>query len=148
MPLGEQAVRASASHSEGIVMSQVRFRTLDVTAAACRMAVAAATLVGGFASPTAAHHSAAPHFDLEKTVVLNGVVTKFEFVNPHAYVYFDVRGGDGSATPWRCELAARLALVRLGWTVDLFPVGGKITIKGAPARREENVCMLTSFIGE
>ena len=113
-----------------------------------RLALLVAVLAGSFVMPATAHHSAAPHFDLDKTIVLNGVVTKFEFVNPHAYVYFNVRGADGTATPWRCELAARVALMRLGWTVDLFPVGRNVTIKGAPARREENVCMLTSFAGE
>ncbi len=115
---------------------------------ACQVVGLAAALLGGVTAPAGAHHSAAPHFDLEKTVVLNGVVTRFEFVNPHAYVYFDVRGAEGVVAPWRCELAARVALMRLGWTVDLFPAGRKLTFKGAPARREENVCMLTSFAGE
>ncbi len=102
-----------------------------------------AILLAVAAGSALAHHSAAPHFDLEKTVELQATITKFEFVNPHGYVYFTVAG-----TPWRCELPARLALQRLGWTQDLFPAGRKITIKGAPARREENVCMLTSFVRE
>jgi hypothetical protein len=33
---------------------------------------------------------------------------------------------------------------RLGWTLDLLPVGQAITVKGAP--RRESACMLTSFI--
>jgi hypothetical protein len=103
-------------------------------------------LLGGLVSPAVAHHSAAPHFDFEKALVLSGVVTRFEFVNPHAYVYFDVRGADGAAAPWRCELAARTTLTRRGWTPDIFPVGQAITVKGNPARREANVCMLTSFV--
>ena len=123
-------------------------RALTAGELASRRVLLVATLVGGFAASAGAHHSAAPHFDLEKSVVLNGIVTKFEFVNPHAYVYFDVRGADGTLAPWRCELAARVALIRLGWTIDLFPVGRKVTIKGAPARREDNVCMLTSFVRE
>jgi hypothetical protein len=100
-------------------------------------------VLGGSAG---AHHSAAPHFDLGQTIVVTGVVTRFEFVNPHAYVYFDVRGSDGQAAAWRCELASRTSLGRLGWTPDLFAVGQTITVKGAPARRESNVCMLTSFV--
>ena len=121
-------------------------RTPAAAVLACRRVLIAATLVVGFAASAAAHHSAAPHFDLEKTVVLDGVVTKFEFVNPHAYVYFDVRGTDRAMVPWRCELASRTSLIRLGWTLDLFTAGRKITVKGAPARREANVCMLTSFV--
>ena len=95
-----------------------------------------------------AHHSAAPHFDLEKTISLDATVTKFEFVNPHGYVYFTAPNPAGKPTQWRCELAARTSLERLGWTSAVFPVGRKITIKGSPARREDNVCMLSSFIGE
>ena len=108
----------------------------------------ASAVIGGVATTAGAHHSAAPHFDLEKEVVLTGVVTRFEFVNPHAYVYFDARAADGTAEPWRCELASRVALTRLGWTLDMFASGRTIIVKGAPARREEHVCMLTSFVRE
>ncbi len=93
------------------------------------------------------HHAAAPHFDLEKTIELKATVTKFEFVNPHGYVYFNVDDA-GKQAAWRCELPARAALSRLGWTDNTFRSGQKIVIKGAPARRETNVCMLTSFIRE
>ena len=105
-------------------------------------------LLLGCAPQAMAHHSAAPHFDLEKTIELHGAVTKFEFVNPHGYVYFTVAEADGRKTPWRCELAGRLALTRLGWTRDTFHPGQQVTIKGAPARREANDCYLTSFILE
>lgn len=103
----------------------------------------------GFATlPAHAHHSAAPHFDLEKTVTLEGTITKFEFVNPHGYVYFSVRDAGGKSQQWRCELASRTSLMRLGWTQNTFTPGHKVTIKGAPARREDNVCMLSSFVTE
>jgi hypothetical protein len=105
----------------------------------------ALALAGVCSAPAIAHHSAAPHFDVEKTIVLSATLTQFKFVNPHAYVYFTVTA-DGKTTPWRCELPAATALGRLGWTLDIFPIGQTITIKGAPARREDNVCMLTSFI--
>ncbi len=48
-----------------------------------------------FSINAAAHHSAPPHFDLEKTVQLQGTVTKFEFANPPGYVFFAVTGADG-----------------------------------------------------
>lgn len=100
------------------------------------------------ASTANAHHSAAPHFDLEKTIEIKGTVTKFEFVNPHGYVYLNVTGENGRKTPWRCELAARVALARLGWKQETFHPGQKVTIKGSPARREANVCYLSSFTTE
>ena len=108
----------------------------------------AALVLAALGAPVAqAHHAAAPHFDLEKIISLQATVTKFEFVNPHGYVYFNVEDG-GKQTPWRCELPARAALARLGWTDNTFRAGQKIVIKGSPARREANVCMLTSFVRE
>ena len=109
-------------------------------------ALAVATMVGLSVVPVSAHHSAAPHYDLEKHIELKGVVTQFKFVNPHAYVFFDVTETTGKKTSWRCELAAATVLARLGWGLDIFPMKEAITIKGSPARREDNVCMLTSFI--
>ncbi len=93
-----------------------------------------------------AHHSGAPHYDLEKKITVKGTVTKFEFVNPHAYVFFDVTGADGKKTPWRCEMAARVSLARNGWTQETFTPGMAITITGSPARREDNVCVMSSYI--
>ena len=43
-------------------------------------------------SPVNAHHSSAPHFDRDTMIELDGVVTEVRFVNPHAYVYFNVKG--------------------------------------------------------
>ena len=92
-----------------------------------------------------AHHSSAPHFDESKTIEVEGTVTKFMFVNPHAYIYFNVADEAGKSVPWRCELSARAALERLGWSESLFPAGVKIKVKGAPARREEHVCYTTNI---
>ena len=87
-----------------------------------------------------AHHSAAPHFDLTKTIELEGTVTKFMLVNPHAYLYFNVTTITGQPIEWRCELPAKASLDRLGWTTELLPTGTKIKINGSPARREDSVC--------
>jgi hypothetical protein len=111
-----------------------------------RERAAAAALFLVFAATASAHHSAAPHFDLEKTVTLQATITQLALVNPHGYLYFTAPGADGKPVPWRCELPSRTALGRLGWTDSMFTPGQKITIKGAPARREENVCMLNSFV--
>jgi hypothetical protein len=97
-------------------------------------------------APVDAHHSSAPHFDRDTTIELEAFVTDVKFVNPHAYVYFDVEGDDGASAAWRCELSAATALQRRGWTAEtpLHP-GMQITISGSPARREDNVCFLSSF---
>lgn len=104
-----------------------------------------AILIAGIA-PLSAHHSSAPHFDRDTTIELDALVTDVKFVNPHAYVYFDVEGEDGQPAAWRCELSAATALQRCGWMADTpLQPGMQITISGAPARREDNVCFLSSF---
>lgn len=72
-------------------------------------------------------------------------MTELRFVNPHAYVYFDVTGDDGSTQEWRCELSAATSLGRRGWTKDTFQPGQYIEVTGSPARREEHVCYLSNF---
>jgi hypothetical protein len=91
-------------------------------------------------NPASAHHSAAPHFDLSKSMEIEGTVTKFMLVNPHAYLYFNVTNSQGQSTEWRCELPAKASLDRMGWTTALFPAGTKVKINGSPARREDHVC--------
>ena len=94
-----------------------------------------------------AHHSSAPHFDLNKEVTVSGIVTRIRLVNPHAYLYFDVTK-NGKTENWRCELSSGTQLRRRGWTPELFPKGAKITVNGAPARREDNHCYLNSLTFE
>ncbi len=119
-------------------------RTYPATGTKALVAAGAIALV---APVVMAHHAAAPHFDQSKEVTLEATITKFELVNPHSYVYFTVPDPAGKPVQWRCEMAGRVSLQRNGWTEAAFPPGRKVTIKGAPARREANVCALESVIG-
>ena len=110
-----------------------------------RMATVGVIAIVVFASAVHAHHSNSA-YDTGKTLVWNVAVTEFRFVNPHAYVFFTMADAGGKSVNGRCELAARTALARLGWTVETIKPGEKITIKGAPCRNEANVCLLNSFI--
>ena len=93
-----------------------------------------------------AHHSDKPHFLLDQSVIHEGVVTEFRFVNPHAYVYFDVAGEDGSNEVWRCELPAAITLRRQGWSAESMVPGQTVRIDGSPARREANHCFVNAFV--
>jgi Family of unknown function (DUF6152) len=55
-------------------------------------------------TPTYAHHSVGAEFDLSKRIVLEGRVTKIEWMNPHVYLYVDVNA-DGITATWACETA-------------------------------------------
>lgn len=107
-----------------------------------------ALTIGPSASPVIAHHSDDPHFFMDQNVRYEGVVTEFWFVNPHAYVYFDMLGDDGSVTPWRCELPAAATLRRQNWTTESITPRQRVRINGSPARREANHCYVNSFVLE
>jgi hypothetical protein len=91
-----------------------------------------------------AHHSSSPHFDASKTLTITGVVTNFRFVNPHAWVYLDVVGADGSTEAWNCEFGAASGLRRVGWSEELLKPGTEMTINGIAARRDPFGCSFRS----
>ena len=77
-----------------------------------RLSAVAGLLLLGI--PLFAHHSFAAEFDGNKPVTLTGVVTKVDWVNPHAYIYVDVKGDDGKLVNWALESGAPNALYRAG----------------------------------
>jgi len=93
-----------------------------------------------------AHHGNAPHFDASKEVNVAGVITRFAFTNPHAYVYFEVTNENGTKAEWRCESRSATLLRRNGWNENSLMPGQKIEVKGTPARREDNVCYAKQMI--
>jgi hypothetical protein len=81
-----------------------------------------------------AHHNAASHYLLDQKITVKGVVTEFRLINPHARIYFDVKGDDGELQKWLGEGNASSVLRRRGWTDEQLKPGDVITISGSPAR--------------
>ena len=90
--------------------------------------------LAGAALPLAAHHSFAAEFDGAKQITLSGTVSKVDWVNPHAWVYVDVKGDDGSVVTWALESGAPNALYRAGWRKDDLKVGDKVTFSAFLAK--------------
>lgn len=106
-------------------------------AKACMIVAVAGLLLA--AMPAAAHHAFAAEFDSDKPVKVKGSVTKVEWVNPHAWIYVDVKGDDGKVVNWHFELGPPNALFRLGWKKDAIPEGTQVEISGYRAKNGENV---------
>jgi len=90
--------------------------------------------------PVSAHHSFSAEFDSNKTVTLTGSVTKLEWMNPHIWVYLDVKDVSGSVEHWQCEGGAPNALTRSGWNRDSLKFGDQITVDGFLAKDGSKTC--------
>ena len=93
------------------------------------LAVLASALV---VSNVAAHHSFAPVYDAKRTIVVEGVVKEFRFINPHALMLMDVTDDTGKVVTWTIEFAGRLNLGEGGWNEHTVTPGQKVTVTGNP----------------
>jgi Family of unknown function (DUF6152) len=91
------------------------------------------------ALPLAAHHSFSAMYDESKVVTIQGVITKVEWVNPHARFWIDVKDANSKTSSVEVELAAPNALVRSGWTKSMLREGDPITVEGWLAKENPNL---------
>src|SRR5216684_8450331 len=64
--------------------------------------------------PAWAHHSVQAEFDLDKPFTVTGEVTKVEWINPHSYLFLDVKDDSGKVKHWAFEMAGPGALRKAG----------------------------------
>jgi Family of unknown function (DUF6152) len=96
--------------------------------------------------PVMAHHGNAAYAD-KITEFKNVKVTKFNWANPHALIFFDVKDAKGNVVNWTCETAAPQALRLIGWDKNSFAPGDVVTItmyaakNGNPAGRLNKIVL-------
>ena len=92
-------------------------------------------------SPVFAHHSTA-EYDMTAVTSIKGTVMKFEWSNPHAYIYIQAKGDKGAVVEWTAEMASLGMLSRVNWKRDTVKPGDEITIYGNRAKDGRTVLRL------
>src|SRR5712691_339901 len=92
------------------------------------LAVVAAIVVPAFA-----HHSTAM-YNMANPVTVTGVVKRFEWTNPHAFIYLEVTDEKGAKVEWAIEMMSLNHLKSYGWTHSTVKVGDVISCTGGSAK--------------
>jgi hypothetical protein len=80
-----------------------------------------------------AHHSTAM-YDNEHPITVTGAVKKFDWTNPHAFIYLEVKNEKGNIVEWEVEMMSLNHLRGYGWTSKTVKAGDMISCTGSPAK--------------
>ena len=95
----------------------------------------AVALLWASAQVASAHHSLGGEFDTRKTVILNGVVSRVDWANPHIYLYLDVTDSHGKVATWQLECVPVAMAHKAGVSKKmLLADGAHVTVDAYPAR--------------
>ena len=99
-----------------------------------RILIAAALTMGASVSNASAHHSFAAEYDATKPIKLTGTVQRVDLVNPHSWIYIQVKEPNGKPVTWNVEMGSPNSLIRRGFTKNSVPAGTQVIVDGYRAK--------------
>lgn len=97
------------------------------------------------AATASAHHSPAA-FNLESQVTIQGAISRFDWTNPHVYIYIGSVTATGEKREWMIETDGTSILTRSGWSRESVAVGDVVTVRANPDRNgQRNQALLISM---
>lgn len=94
------------------------------------------TPLGLIFSAAVAHHSPAI-FDRDREILLEGVISSYNWTYPHVYIFVDVEDGSGQVIRWQIEGDDPRTMSRSGWTASTLAIGDRVSVRGNPDKVPE-----------
>ena len=116
--------------------SRIKFMGEDVKNSRVNFLVMCAGLLA--LAPVAFAHHGTANYNTDKSITVKGVVTGFDFVNPHVQIFWEAKDDSGTAQKWQGELTSPNRLSRVGWSKSSIKPGDTITISGYPTKSGSN----------
>jgi hypothetical protein len=73
-------------------------------------------------------------YDMANPVTVTGAVKRFEWTNPHAFIYLDVTNEKGETVEWEVEMMSLNHLRSYGWMRTTVKAGDRISCTGGRAK--------------
>ena len=99
-----------------------------------------------FASGAVSAHHGGAVYDMSKMTTVKGVVTEFQFINPHSQIFFDAKNDKGEVEKWIAEGNSGTALSRIGWKKDSLKPGDEITAIGNRSKNGSTTMHLRKLV--
>ena len=103
---------------------------------AAQRIIIVATLIAGGTTLAVAHHSYSA-FDMAEVRTITGTIKKFDWTNPHTWIWIDVANEQGVVETWGVEGMSPNYLARRGWSRTTLKAGDKISVTLHPLKTGE-----------
>lgn len=100
----------------------------------------------GLACTTAVAHHSPAIFDRDREIILEGVVSGYNWKYPHVYIFVDAEEDGGQPVRWQIEGDDPRTMSQTGWTATTLVAGDQVVVRGKPDRNaERNHALMVSL---